>query len=94
MGCINNTLARPLNAMVRPNHQVLKAVSSPDIYLLITVAGNSEENSRPSVDKASKPPDLLLPELKIAWSGWKQIGLGIRRHGTLILHYQPNVLAI
>lgn len=46
MGFINNTLARSLDAMDRPNNQVLKGVSSPDIYLLITVVGDSEENSR------------------------------------------------
>lgn len=35
MGCINNTLARSLEAVDRPNKQVLKGVGSPDISLLI-----------------------------------------------------------
>ena len=44
MGYINNTLARSLDTMDRPNNQVLKGVGSLD--LLITAAGDSEENSR------------------------------------------------
>lgn len=45
-GCISNTLTRFLGAVDRPNNQVLKEMGQLDIYLLITVPGNSEGNSR------------------------------------------------
>lgn len=48
----------------------------------------------PSVDNAFKPTDLLLPELKIAWSGWESIGLELEGMGPSLCTNWLNVLAI
>lgn len=59
-------------------------MGSPDIYLLITAWGTQKGTLEPSFDKASKPPDPLLPKLKIAWSSREGIVLGVGIFGALV----------